>query len=138
MARGDDIEQRWFEVDAAGKAPGRLAASIARILQGKHKPTFTPHVDTGDFVVVINAKEMAFTGKKMQNKLYKRYSGHPGGLKLTPAEEMMKKKPGEVLQLAVKRMLPKTKLGRKMLGKLKVYPGAEHPHKAQKPKPLTL
>ena len=132
------MEQRWLLVDAAGSVPGRLAAKIARILQGKNKPTYTPHIDTGDFVVVINAKGMVFSGKKMQNKLYKRYSGYPGGLKLIPAATMLEKKPQDVLKLAVRRMLPKTKLGGKMLSKLKVYPGAEHPHKAQKPQAITL
>jgi len=138
VAKKGEVQQRWLLVDAAGAAPGRLAAKIARILQGKNKPTYTPHIDTGDFVVVINAKDMVFTGKKMQNKLYKRYSGYPGGLKLTPAAKMLETKSQEVLKLAVRRMLPKTKLGRKMLTKLKVYPGNEHPHSAQKPQAITL
>lgn len=138
FAKIGEVKQRWFEVDASNKAPGRLAAKIARILQGKNKPSYTPHVDTGDFVVVINAKNMVFSGKKMQDKLYKRYSGYPHGLKLTPAAEMMEKKSDEVLTLAVKRMLPKSKLGRKMLSKLKVYPGQEHPHKAQNPEVINI
>ena len=138
MAKEGEVEQRWYEVDAGGKAPGRLATKIARILQGKNKPTYTPHVDTGDFVVVINAADMVFTGKKLQDKMYKRYSGYPGGLKLIPAAKMMEKDPAEVLRLAVKRMLPKSKLGRKMLTKLKVYPKAEHPHKAQKPEAISI
>ena len=138
MAKNGEVEQRWFEVDASGKVPGRLATRISRILQGKNKPTYTPHVDTGDFVVVINTADMVFTGKKMQDKMYKRYSGYPGGLKLTPAKKMMEKNPEEVLRLAVKRMLPKNKLARKMLTKLKIYSGSEHPHKAQKPEPITI
>jgi len=138
MAKPVDVDRRWYLVDAEGRILGRLAAKIATVLQGKHKPIYTPHVDTGDFVVVVNAEKIAVTGRKLKDKMYYRASGYPGGLKETPLAELLVKKPTEPLRLAVKRMLPKTKLGRRMLTKLKVYAGPTHRHAAQKPEPLTL
>jgi len=138
MAKPGEVDQKWLLVDAEGRILGRLAALIARILQGKHKPTYTPHVDTGDFVVVINAEKIAVTGRKLKNKIYYRASGYPGGLTETPLEELLATKPTEALRLAVKRMLPKTKLGRHMFSKLKVYAGPEHKHAAQQPEPIAL
>ncbi len=133
-----DIEKKWYVVDASGKVLGRLANKIAVILMGKHKPTYTPHVDTGDYVIVVNAEKVVLTGKKLDQKKYYRHSGYPGGLKELTARQMFEKHPEKVVYLAVKRMLPKNKLGRKMLKKLKVYAGPEHPHQAQKPEPLEL
>ncbi len=138
MANATTVDPKWHLIDAEGQILGRLATRIATILQGKHRPTYTPHVDTGDFVVVVNAEKFAVTGRKMQNKMYYRASGYPSGLKETPLEELLEKKPAEALRLAVKRMLPKTKLGQKMFTKLKAYAGPEHPHEAQQPEPLTL
>lgn len=138
MAKKEEVDEKWWLVDAQGQVLGRLASRIAHILQGKHKPTYTPHLDTGDFVVVINAEKIVLTGKKPAQKKYKHYSGYPGGLKEVPAEELLKRKPTQVLRLAVRRMLPKNKLGRKMLTKLKIYAGGEHPHQAQTPEPLNL
>lgn len=138
MANATTVDPQWHLVDAEGQILGRLATKIATILMGKHTPAYTPHVDTGDFVVVVNAEKFVVTGRKMQDKMYYRASGYPGGLKETPLEELLKKKPAEALTLAVKRMLPKTKLGRQMFSKLKVYAGPDHPHAAQKPEPLKL
>ncbi len=138
MAKKEEVEHKWWLVDAQGQVLGRLASKIAHILQGKHKPTYTPHLDTGDFVVVINAEKIVLTGKKWTQKQYKHYSGYPGGLKEVPAEEVLKRKPTQLLRLAVRRMLPKSKLGRKMLTKFKIYAGGEHPHQAQKCEPLSL
>ncbi len=138
MAKKEEVEHKWWLVDAQGQVLGRLASKIAHILQGKHKPTYTPHLDTGDFVVVINAEKIVLTGKKLTQKKYKHYSGYPGGLKEVPAEEVLKRKPTQLLRLAVRRMLPKSKLGRKMLTKFKIYAGGEHPHQAQKCEPLSL
>lgn len=139
MAKKGEIQAKWHLVDAADKIVGRLAVSLARILQGKHRPTYTPHVDTGDFVVVINAAKVRITGgSKPTQRVFKRYSGYPGGYKETTLEEMLEKHPERVILEAVRRMMPKTKLGRAMLQKLKVYAGAEHPHQAQKPEPLEL
>ena len=138
MARPDEVEAEWLVVDAADKVVGRLATRIATILQGKHKPTYTPHVLCGDFVVVTNASRVVFTGRKWTDKTYGRYSGYPGGLKLKTAEEVRQTTPERILIEAVKRMLPKTRLGRKMLKRMKVYAGPEHPHDAQNPKPLAL
>ena len=138
MANPVEIERKWHLIDAEGRILGRIATRIATILQGKHTPKFTPHVDTGDFVVVVNAEKVAVTGRKMKDKMYYRASGYPGGLTETPLEELLKKKPAEALRLAVKRMLPKTKLGRHMFSKLKVYAGPDHPHAAQRPEPLKL
>jgi len=137
-AKKGEIERSWYLVDAENKVLGRLATKIATVLRGKHKPVFTPHVDTGDFVIVINAEKVHLTGRKMENKLYYRHSGYPGGLKVTSAEEMLKKKPGNLIKLAVRGMLPKNKLGRKQINKLKVYSGSDHPHKAQMPELLKI
>ncbi len=138
MATSQTVEPKWYLVDVEGKTLGRIATKIATILMGKHRPQYTPHVDTGDFVVVINAEKFVVTGRKMDNKMYYRASGYPGGLKETPLAELLEKKPAEALRLAVRRMLPKTKLGRRMFSKLKAYAGPEHPHEAQQPEPLEL
>jgi large subunit ribosomal protein L13 len=138
MAKNEEISRKWYLVDASDQVLGRLAVKIATVLMGKHKPTYTPHVDTGDFVVVINAEKIALTGNKRNQKVYHRYTGYPGGLKETPFKVMLEKKPEEVVRLAIRRMLPKTKLGRKMLKKLKIYRGGEHPHEAQKPEVLEI
>lgn len=135
MAKPNAVERKWYTIDAEGKTVGRLASEIAAILRGKHKPEFTPHVDTGDFVIVTNAEKVVFTGKKLQSKIYRRHSLYPGGLKETTAAEMLKTKPERVLYYAVKGMLPKNSLGAKMLKKLRVYAGPEHPHSAQQPVP---
>ncbi len=136
MLKKEEVKRQWYIIDAKGKVLGRLASLIAQRLRGKHRPDFTPHVDTGDFIVVINAEQIVLTGKKLDQKIYWRHSGYMGGIKLTPAKKMLEKKPEEVLRLAVKRMLPKNRLGRKMLKKLKIYRGPHHPHQAQNPKPL--
>lgn len=137
-AKKEDVSRDWYLVDARDKILGRLAVEIARRLRGKHKPEYTPHTDTGDFVVVINADQVALTGKKLDDKMYCHHSGYPGGLKSTPAGKLLKKKPEELLRTAVKGMLPKNSLGRMMLSKLKIYAGGEHPHEAQKPRLLEL
>jgi len=128
-----DENRNWYTVDVEGKTLGRVASQIAKILIGKHKPDYTPFLDTGDFVVVINADKIRVTGKKLSDKKYYRHSGYLGGLKEKNLEQMLADKPEEVIKLAVKRMLPKTRLGRQMLKKLKVYAGESHPHEAQKP-----
>ena len=133
-----DIQRDWFIVDAEDKILGRMATQIALRLRGKHKPEYTPYVDNGDFIVVVNAEKIKVTGKKMTDKIYQRHTGHMGGLKETPLKDMLAKKPEEVILLAVKGMLPKTKLGRALLKKLKVYAGPEHPHTSQQPKQLDL
>lgn len=138
MASPQTVERKWYLIDANGQTVGRLAAEIAKILRGKNKPTFTPHVDTGDFVIVVNADKVVFTGKKLLKKTYFRYSGYPGGDKYTPAGKMLQRRPTFVLEHAVKGMLPKNALGAQMYRKLSVYAGAEHPHQAQKPELLTL
>jgi large subunit ribosomal protein L13 len=138
MAKSTEVDRKWFVVDAEGKTLGRLASEVAALIRGKHKPTFTPHVDTGDFVVVINAEKIHLTGKKMSDKIYYRHSMYTGGLKATPAQEMIKNKPERVIELAVYGMLPKNRLGDKMKLKLKVYAGAEHPHQAQNPEVYEL
>ncbi len=138
MAKKNQIEQKWLLVDAEGAVLGRMAAKIAPILMGKNKPTYTPHVDTGDYVIVINADKVKVTGKKAESKQYESYSHYPGGRKLTAFADMMEKRPERVVELAVKRMLPKNKLGRAMLKKLKVYRGPEHDHQAQKPEKIEL
>ncbi|GAX89290.1 50S ribosomal protein L13 [Effusibacillus lacus] len=135
MAKPNAVERKWYIIDAEGKTVGRLATEIASILRGKHKPEFTPHVDTGDFVIVINAEKVVFTGKKLHSKIYRRHSLYPGGLKEISAADMLKNKPERVLFSAVKGMLPKNSLGAKMLTKLRVYAGTEHPHSAQQPIP---
>ena len=137
-AKKEEIKRDWYVIDAEGKILGRLASQIAHRLRGKHKPIFTPHVDTGDFIVVINAEKIKLTGNKMKNKNYYHYSGYPGGLKVKTADEMLKKKPTELLHHAVKGMLPKNRLGRKLIKKLKLYAGSDHLNQAQQPKPLEL
>ena len=133
MAKASTVERQWYVIDAEGEVLGRLASKIALILRGKHKPTFTPHVDTGDYVIVINADKMVLTGNKLDDKLYRHHTGYAGGLKETTYRVMMAKKPEFVLQEAVRGMLPKGPLGYAMLKKLHVYRGAEHDHQAQKP-----
>lgn len=137
-AKAGEIERKWYLVDANGKVLGRLASEVAKILRGKHKPQFTPHMDTGDFVVIINAMKIVLTGKKPQEKFYYRYSGYPGGIKSIGAGELRAKKPQEVIRHAIRGMLPKNSLGRKLLKKVKIYPGAEHPHRAQMPSEMKL
>ena len=131
-------ERNWLLVDAEGQTLGRLATQIADALRGKRKPEYTPHIDTGDFVIVINAEKISVTGKKLSDKKYYRHSGYPGGLKSRTLEEMLDRRPEEVIRLAVRGMLPKNRLARKQITKLKVYAGPEHPHEAQKPTPLEL
>ncbi len=138
MLKKEEVKRQWYVIDAKGKVLGRLASLIAQRLRGKHRPDFTPNVDAGDFIVVINAEHIRLTGRKLDQKIYWRHSGYMGGLKLTPAKKMLESKPEEVIRLAVKRMLPKNRLGRKMLKKLKVYRGPKHPHQAQNPKPLEI
>lgn len=135
-ATPDDIEHDWYVADATNQIVGRLASRIARVLRGKHKPTFTPHMDTGDFVVVVNADKVRFTGKKEQDKSYHSYSGYPGGDKSEAPEELREDRPERIIEKAVKGMLPQGPLGRKMAKKLKVYAGPDHPHEAQQPEPL--
>jgi len=132
------IHHDWWIVDADGMTLGRMATQIASRLRGKHKPTFTPFLDTGDHVIVVNAKKIVLTGNKLQEKMYRRYSGYPGGLREIVAEEMLQKHPERLVEFAVKGMLPKGPLGRKMFKKLKVYAGPKHPHDAQQPKPLLV
>ena len=138
LAKGHEVERKWLVVDAEGQTLGRLASEVASILRGKHKPTFTPNVDTGDYVIVINADKIELTGNKLEGKIYYRHTQFAGGLKQRTAGEMKEKYPTQMLELAVKGMLPKNSLGRKMFGKLHVYAGAEHPHAAQKPESYTL
>jgi len=130
---GKDLEQRraWFIIDASGRTVGRLATEVARVLMGKNKPTYTPYIDMGDHVVIVNAEKAVFTGNKLKDKIYRHHTGWPGGLKEVTAEKMLKRHPERILEMAVRGMLPKNKLGRKMGKKLKVYVGADHPHKAQ-------
>ena len=135
-AKPGEIERRWYVVDAEGQNLGRLATRIADTLRGKNKPQFTPHVDTGDFVVVVNAEKIAVTGNKLDEKIYYRHSGYPGGLKQRTLREQLDRRPTEVLRTAVKGMLPKNKLAARQLTKLKIYAGPEHPHTAQAPEPL--
>jgi large subunit ribosomal protein L13 len=138
MANPAKIERKWYVVDATGLTLGRLASEVAKVLRGKNKPEFTPHVDTGDYVIVINAEKIAVTGKKLDQKIYYHHSDYVGGMKETTLREMMAKKPERVIELAVKGMLPKGPLGRQMYTKLHVYAGAEHDHAAQKPEVLTF
>lgn len=137
-AKAETVEHDWYVVDATGLTLGRLSTEIARRLRGKHKPVYTPHVDTGDYVVVINAEKVNVTGNKRSDKMYYRHSGYPGGLKSMSFEKLVAHDARQVIELAVKGMMPRNPLGRKMLGKLKVYAGAEHPHAAQQPKEFTL
>ena len=138
MAKNEQVEQKWHVIDADGAVLGRMAAKIAPILMGKTKPTYTPHVDTGDHVIVINAEKVRVTGRKAQQKEYDYYTGYPGGHKYVSFADMMARKPEKVVELAVRRMLPKNKLGRKMLKKLKIYRGPEHEHQAQQPEKMEL
>lgn len=138
VATPSDRERSWVLVDASGKTLGRLATQLAAILRGKRKPTYTPHMDVGDFVVVINAEKIAVTGNKLADKRYYRHSGYPGGLKSRTLQEMLDRRPEEVIRKAVRGMLPRTRLGRKQLTKLKVYAGPKHPHASQKPEPLEI
>jgi large subunit ribosomal protein L13 len=137
-AKSAEVTRDWYIVDATGKVLGRVAAEVARRLRGKHKPEFTPHVDTGDYIVVVNADKLRVTGNKTKDKLYHRHTGYPGGIYSTSFEKLQEKHPERVLQLAVKGMLPKGPLGYAMIKKMKVYAGGEHPHTAQQPKPLEI
>ena len=138
MAKGETLQRDWYVVDADGEVLGRLASQVAAILRGKHKPIYTPHVDTGDHVIVVNAEKIVLTGNKLDQKMHYRHTGYIGGLKAVPYRELVAKKPEFVIYEAVRRMLPKGPLGRKMLKKLRVYAGPEHNHEAQKPKALEL
>ena len=138
MANPDKIERKWYVVDAEGKTLGRLASEVAKVLRGKNKPVFTPHVDTGDYVIIVNAEKIAVTGKKLEQKIYYNHSDYVGGMKETTLKELLAKKPEKVLELAVKGMLPKGPLGRSMIKKLHVFAGPEHNLAAQKPEVLTF
>lgn len=138
MAKKGSVKQGWHLIDATDQVVGRLAVQIAMILSGKHRPTYTPHVDTGEFVIVVNASKLRFTGKKLQTKTYQWYTHHPGGLKKVAAKDLMVKKPDRILTEAVKRMLPRTPLGRKQMSKLKIYAGPSHPHQAQQPQEIKV
>ena len=138
MARPLSVERKWHLVDAEGRTLGRLATEIATVLRGKNKPQYTPHVDTGDFVVVVNAERVVVTGKKVEQKVYRRHSQRPGGLKEVSYEQMLERKPEEILRKAVRGMMPKTRLGRQQFRKLKLYAGPEHPHEAQNPQPYEV
>jgi len=138
QTKKEEAEHHWYVVNADGRVLGRLATELAKILRGKNKPTFTPHVDTGDCVVVVNAAKVVLTGKKMKDKKYYHHTGYPGGIRETSAEKLLAKKPTEMIRIAVKGMLPKNSLGRQMLRKLKVYAGPSHPHEAQKPVPFEI
>ena len=131
-------QRQWYVVDAQGKVLGRMASEIAKVLRGKNKPIFTPNLDAGDFVIVINAREVKLTGKKLQKKIYYRHTEYPGGIRERTAERMLEEKPEHLVRRAVKGMLPKNRLSRKLVNKLKIYAGPEHPHEAQKPKPLVI
>ena len=138
VTKPEDVERNWYVVDASGQTLGRLASEVAQIIRGKHKPTFSPAVDVGDYVVVVNAEKIHVTGRKLDQKMYYRHSGYPGGLKELTLGRMLEEHPTRVIKLAVRGMLPKNKLGRKMIKKLKVYAGPEHPHQAQQPEALEL
>jgi len=133
MAKAGEVQRKWYLIDADGKTLGRVATEVARILRGKHKPIYTPHVDTGDHVIVINAAKVKVTGKKYTDKLYYRHTGYPGGIKVTNFADMLRRKPEQVIEKAVWGMIPHNRLGRKVFKKLRVYPGPDHPHAAQKP-----
>lgn len=130
-----EVQRDWYVIDASGKVLGRLATQISTLLRGKHKPTFTPSIDGGDFVIVVNAEKIVLTGRKPEQKIYYRHTGYPGGIKATPYKMMLAKHPDRILRLAVKRMLPKNRMGRRLLSKLRIYAGPNHPHAAQQPKP---
>ena len=138
QAKKEALEHQWYLVNAEGKVLGRVASRVAKILEGKHKPTYTSHLDAGDFIVVVNAEKVSLTGKKLKDKIYYHHTGYAGGIKAVSAEKLLAKKPAEMIRMAVKGMLPKNSLGRQMLRKLKVYAGPNHPHEAQKPIPLDL
>lgn len=138
VAKPDDRQRDWYVVDAEGKTLGRLATALADVLRGKRKPEYTPHIDTGDFVVVVNAEKIHVTGDKLNSKRYWRHSGYPGGIRSRTLAEMLEKQPEEVIRKAVKGMLPRNSMARKQLLKLKVYAGPDHPHEAQKPEPLEI
>ena len=137
-AKPSDIDRRWYVVDADGKTLGRLASEVAKVLRGKHKPIYTPHMDTGDFVIVVNAERVHLTGNKLRDKLYVRHSNYPGGLKVMTYEHLLERHPERAIERAVKGMLPHNRLGRKLYRKLKVYRGPKHPHQAQRPEPLEI
>jgi large subunit ribosomal protein L13 len=138
QAKKEELERKWYVINAEGKVLGRLATELAKILKGKNKPIYTPHLDTGDFVIVVNAGKLTLTGKKMKDKIYYHHTGYPGGIKEMNAEKLLTKKPTEMIRMAVKGMLPKNSLGREMLRKLKVYAGPNHPHEAQKPVAINI
>jgi large subunit ribosomal protein L13 len=138
QAKKEDFEHKWYLVNAEGKVLGRLSTELAKILKGKNKPTYTPHLDTGDFVIVVNAGKVTLTGKKMKDKIYYHHTGYPGGIKEMSAEKLLARKPTEMIRMAVRGMLPKNSLGRQMLRKLKIYAGPKHPHEAQEPISLEL
>ncbi len=138
VTKPDEVEREWFVVDASGKTLGRLATEVARILRGKHKPIYSPMIDVGDYVIVVNAEKIRVTGRKLTQKFYYRHSGYPGGFKQISLRDMLARHPTRVIEYAVWGMLPKSALGRRMFKKLKVYAGPDHPHQAQKPKPLEL
>ncbi|MEA3376289.1 MAG: 50S ribosomal protein L13 [Anaerolineae bacterium] len=138
VTKPEDIQRNWYVVDASGQTLGRLASEVARIVRGKHKPIYSPAVDAGDYVIVVNAEKIHVTGRKRDQKMYYRHSGYPGGLKEISLRRMLEEHPTRVIEHAVKGMLPKTKLGRKMIKKLKIYAGPDHPHEAQQPEPLEL
>jgi large subunit ribosomal protein L13 len=138
VAKPSDRQRDWLVIDATGQTLGRLATQIADVLRGKRKPQYTPHIDTGDFVIVVNAEKISVTGNKLADKKYYRHSGYPGGLKVRTLGEQLERRPEEVIRKAVKGMLPRNRLGRKQLTKLKVYAGPEHPHVAQKPQPMEI
>ncbi len=138
MAKAEDIQRKWYVIDAEGKPLGRLASEIAKILRGKNKPTYTPHVDTGDHVIVLNSEKVLLTGNKLSQKMYRYHTGHIGGLKEMAYKDLMAKKPEKAIRMAVQGMLPKNSLGRAMIRKLKIYKGNEHNHEAQKPEVLEL
>jgi large subunit ribosomal protein L13 len=133
-----NFEQTWWVIDATDLVVGRLATTVATVLRGKHKPQYTPHQDTGDFVIIINAEKVKFTGKKLEQKTYQTYSHYPGGQKITPASELIEKNPERILISAIKRMVPRNRLGRAQMDKIKIYKGPQHPHQAQQPKELKL
>jgi len=137
-AKKDEITREWYIVDAEGQTLGRLASKVSKILQGKHKPIYTPHIDTGDFVIIINAEKINVTGNKANTKVYRKHSGYPGGLKEVSYKRLLEKQPEQIIRYAIKGMMPKTILGKQMLKKLKVYAGPNHPHQAQKPKEIDL
>ncbi len=138
MAKKEETQESWVLIDAADKVVGRLAVAIANILRGKHRPIYTPHTDTGEHVIVVNASKLKFTGRKLEQKTYQAYSHYPGGLKTVTAQQLMAKDPQRILETAVRRMVPRNRLGRQQMSKLKIYAGPDHPHQAQQPKELKL